>query len=89
MQLSDSILIKNCRFINRAVMAPMVPNSAASDGSVTKEYQEFYIARARSKVGYIVLGAAYVHPDGKGFKRQLGIFDDCLIPGLKKLASSI
>lgn len=89
MQISDPILIKKCRFINRAVMAPMVPNSAASDGSVTEEYQEFYIARARSKVGYIVLGAAYVHPNGKGFNRQLGIYDDRLIPGLMKLASSL
>lgn len=89
MKLSDPIQIKNCRFSNRAVMAPMVPNTAALDGSVTEEYENFYLARARSQVGYIVLGAAYVHPDGKGFQRQLGIYDDRLIPGLKKLAASL
>ena len=88
MKLSDPIQIKNCRFANRAVMAPMVPNCAAPDGSVTVEYQNFYLARARSKVGYTVLGAAYVHPDGKGFQRQLGIYDDHLIPGLTKLVAS-
>jgi 2,4-dienoyl-CoA reductase-like NADH-dependent reductase (Old Yellow Enzyme family)/thioredoxin reductase len=89
MKLSDPIQIKNCRFSNRAVMAPMVPNTAGLDGSVTKEYENFYLARARSQVGYIVLGAAYVHPDGKGFQQQLGIYDDRLIPGLKKLVASL
>ena len=89
MKLSDPIQIKNCRFANRAVMAPMVPNSAALDGAVTREYENFYLARARSHVGYIVLGGAYVHPDGKGFQRQLGIYDDHLIPGLKKLVAAL
>jgi 2,4-dienoyl-CoA reductase-like NADH-dependent reductase (Old Yellow Enzyme family)/thioredoxin reductase len=89
MKLSDPIQIKNCDFANRAVMAPLVPNIAALDGSVTNEYENFYLARARSHVGYIVLGAAYVHPDGKGFQRQLGIYNDRLIPGLKKLAASL
>jgi 2,4-dienoyl-CoA reductase-like NADH-dependent reductase (Old Yellow Enzyme family)/thioredoxin reductase len=89
MKLSDPIQIKNCHFANRAVMAPMVPNIAALDGSVTNEYENFYLARARSHVGYIVLGAAYVHPNGKGFQRQLGIYDDRLIPGLKNLAASL
>jgi 2,4-dienoyl-CoA reductase-like NADH-dependent reductase (Old Yellow Enzyme family)/thioredoxin reductase len=89
MKLSDPIQIKNCHFSNRAVMAPMVTNSAALDGSVTQEYENFYLARARSQVGYIVLGASYVHPDGKGFQRQLGVYDDRLMPGLKKLAASL
>ena len=89
MKLTDPIKIKNCHFANRAVMAPMVPNTAALDGAVTGEYQDFYLARARSHVGYIVLGAAYVHPDGKGFQRQLGIYDDRFIPGLKKLAAEL
>jgi 2,4-dienoyl-CoA reductase-like NADH-dependent reductase (Old Yellow Enzyme family)/thioredoxin reductase len=89
MKLSDSTQIKSCHFDNRAVMAPMVPNCAAFDGSVTKEYENFYLARARSKVGFIVLGAAYVHPDGKGFQRQLGIYDDRLMPGLKRLVDSL
>jgi len=89
MKLSDPIQIKNCHFSNRTVMAPMVTNTAAPDGSVTKEYENFYLARARSQVGYIVLGASYVHADGKGFQRQLGIYDDRLIPGLKKLVASL
>jgi 2,4-dienoyl-CoA reductase-like NADH-dependent reductase (Old Yellow Enzyme family)/thioredoxin reductase len=89
MKLSDPIQIKNCRFSNRAVMAPMVPNTATLDGAVTEEYENFYLARARSQIGYIVLGAAYVHLDGKGFQRQLGIYDDRHIPGLKKLVASL
>ena len=89
MKLSDPIQIKNRLFSNRTVMAPMVPNSAAPDGSVTSEYEDFYLARMRSQVGYIVLGAAYVHPDGRGFPGQLGIYDDHLIPGLQSLVTSL
>lgn len=68
-------------------MAPMVPNCAHQDGSVNDAYRQFY--QARVNVGYMVLGAAYVHPDGRGFNRQLGIYDDKLIPGLTDLAQSL
>ena len=70
-------------------MAPMVLNCAGADGSVTREFKDFYTARARGGVGYIVLGGTYVHNDGRGFVRQLGIDRDSLIPGLADLASTI
>jgi 2,4-dienoyl-CoA reductase-like NADH-dependent reductase (Old Yellow Enzyme family)/thioredoxin reductase len=65
----------------------MVPNCAELDGAVSDVYRQFYQARAH--VGFMVLGAAYVHPDGRGFKRQLGIYDDKLISGLADLAQSL
>jgi len=87
--LSDQIHIKDHLFKNRSVMAPMVPNVAGQDGSVTEEYLNFYLARARAHVGFIILGAAYVHLDGKGFERQLGIYNDGLLPGLENLVQSL
>jgi len=54
MNLSDSINIKGRHFANRAVLAPIVPNCAGKDGSVTDAYTQFY--QARSKVGFVVLG---------------------------------
>jgi 2,4-dienoyl-CoA reductase-like NADH-dependent reductase (Old Yellow Enzyme family)/thioredoxin reductase len=86
-KLSDPIEINGRHFQNRSVLAPMVPNCAAKDGSVTDDYKSFYLARAQ--VGYLILGAAYVHPEGQGFKRQLGIYDDKLIPGLTDLSQSL
>jgi len=65
----------------------MVPNCAGPDGSVTDAYRQFYLARAQ--VGFMVLGAAYVHPQGRGFQGQLGIHDDKLIARLTELAQSL
>lgn len=70
-------------------MAPMVINMAQEDGSVTPSFTNFYLARAQSEVGYIVLGASYVHEDGKGFSYQLGIDRDEVCGGLKKLVEDI
>ncbi|RLE15383.1 NADH:flavin oxidoreductase [Candidatus Aerophobetes bacterium] len=74
---------------NRVVMAPMVVNFAAEDGAVTQEFCDFYTARAKGGAGLIILGATYVHPDGKGFKNQLGIHHDALIPSLRKLCQCL
>jgi 2,4-dienoyl-CoA reductase-like NADH-dependent reductase (Old Yellow Enzyme family)/thioredoxin reductase len=89
MELFTPIGIKGWKFANRAVMAPMVPNLAGEDGAVTDDYKSFYLARARGGVGFIILGAAYVHEDGQGFRRQLGIHQDELTTGLANLAQSL
>ena len=89
MDLYSSLEIRRVLFKNRTVMAPMVLNCAGADGSVTQEFKDFYTARARGGVGYIVLGGTFVHNDGRGFGRQLGIDRDSLIPGLADLASTI
>jgi len=89
MRLSDPIEIRHCRLASRTVMAPMVPNLAGTDGAVTPVYRDFYLERARAGVGFILLGGVYVHPDGRGFNNQLGIYDDRLIPGLEQLVTGI
>ena len=86
-KLSDPLDIKGRPFKDRTVLSPMVPNCAGKDGSVTDAYNQFY--QARTQVGYMVLGAAYVHPQGRGFQGQLGIHDDNLIAGLTKLTQSL
>lgn len=67
----------------------MVPNCAGEDGSVTEAYRNFYLARALARVGYIVLGGVYVHENGKGFPRQLGIHSDAVKTGLSELAQAL
>jgi 2,4-dienoyl-CoA reductase-like NADH-dependent reductase (Old Yellow Enzyme family) len=54
---------------------------------VNEAFTQFY--KARSKVGFMILGAAFIHPEGKGFKRQLGIHDDRVIPGLATLTQQL
>jgi 2,4-dienoyl-CoA reductase-like NADH-dependent reductase (Old Yellow Enzyme family)/thioredoxin reductase len=86
-KISETKRIRGRLFRNRAVLAPIAPNCAGKDGSVTTAYKSFYLAR--TQVGYMILGAAYVHPAGKGFKRQLGIYTDGLISGLTELVQSL
>ena len=73
---------------NRMLMTAMSGHMAPADGSVTDRELAFYERRAAGGVGYIVVGAAFVHPSGT-FGNQLGIHDDQLIPGLSRLASAI
>lgn len=40
-------------------------------------------------VGLVIVEHAYVSPDGKAHSRQLGIYDDRLIPGLSSLAKAV
>jgi 2,4-dienoyl-CoA reductase-like NADH-dependent reductase (Old Yellow Enzyme family)/thioredoxin reductase len=89
MDLFSSFEIKKRLFSNRAVMAPLAINFAGEDGSVTQVLKDFYLARAKAAIGFIVLGGTYVHQDGKGFCRQVGIYSDALVPGLTDLAHAL
>ncbi|MHB1000364.1 MAG: oxidoreductase [Armatimonadota bacterium] len=71
---------------NRVVMAPMVRNYADDCGMVTPKYMAHIGVIANGGVGMMILEASYIRPDGKGFINELGIHDDCTIPGLKLLA---
>lgn len=72
---------------NRLVMPPMVRNYADENGLVTKRYVEHIESIAKGGVGMMVLEASYIDPVGKGFKNELGLHSDKIIPGLKKLAT--
>lgn len=79
------IKIRGMELKNRLVMAPMVTNYAAEDGSVTQRLIDYLVARAWGGVGLITVEASYVRPDGRGFRNELGIHKDDLIPGLREL----
>lgn len=87
--LTSPIMIGNLQLRNRMIMAPMVTNYAYGDGSVTDRLVAYHEERARGGVGMIIVEASYVHPSGKGFKNQLGIYSDRLIPGLRRLVEAV
>jgi len=89
MYITSPLDIKGRLFATRTAMSPMVPNFACEDGSVSAQYRDFYLARARAGVGYIVLGGVYVHQDGRGFSGQLGIYSDALKSGLTELVTEL
>lgn len=73
---------------NRLVMPPMVRNYADSNGCATPRYQAHIERIARGGVGCIILEAAYVRQDGKGFSHQLGLHDDAVIEPLRELVNA-
>jgi 2,4-dienoyl-CoA reductase-like NADH-dependent reductase (Old Yellow Enzyme family)/thioredoxin reductase len=70
---------------NRILMAPMEKNLALPTGAVTRRYIDYCEARAAGGAALILLESMYVHPAGRNHRYQLGIHDDELVPGYRRL----
>ncbi len=89
-ELFEKTTIKSMELKNRTVRsATWTGLAAAADGAVTDQLIELMTKLVRGGVGLIISGHAYVHPLGKASGRQLGIYDDHLLPGLKKMADAV
>src|ERR1035437_8014626 len=73
---------------NRIIMAAMEKNLAAPTGAVTQRYIDYCAARAEGGSGLIMLESMYVHPAGMGHRYQLGLHDDELITGYRRLVEA-
>jgi len=71
---------------NRLLMAPMVRNYADERGHMTPRYLAHLQRIACGGVGAMILEASYVSRDGRGFRNELGLHDDSVIPGLRQAA---
>ena len=74
---------------HRGIMPSMVVNLCGLDGSVTDRFIAYHVARARGGCALNITEAAFVHRGGKGFPNQLGIDDDALVPGLRRLTTAV
>ncbi len=70
-------------------MAPMCMYSAEDDGLVTPFHQVHYATRAAGQVGLIILEATGVVPEGRISNKDLGIWDDAHIDGLRQLVEGM
>jgi 2,4-dienoyl-CoA reductase-like NADH-dependent reductase (Old Yellow Enzyme family)/thioredoxin reductase len=70
---------------NRILMAPMEKNLATADGAVTQRYLDYCEARAAGGAALLLLESMYVDPLGRNHVYQLGLHDDALIPGYRRL----
>ena len=85
----DPIRIRETELKNRMMMSAMVTNYCGPEGEVTDRHMAYHRERAKGGVALIETEAAYVHPTGKGYASQLGVYKDELIPGLKRLVDTI
>jgi 2,4-dienoyl-CoA reductase-like NADH-dependent reductase (Old Yellow Enzyme family)/thioredoxin reductase len=74
---------------NRIIASPMERNYCTLDGRVTQVYIDYLAARARGGVGLMYTEATYVDPRGKGRGLQMGLYDDDLIPQLRKMVRAV
>ncbi|MBI4593129.1 MAG: hypothetical protein HY728_02860, partial [Candidatus Rokubacteria bacterium] len=73
---------------NRILMAPMEKNLATADGGVTQRYVDYCAARAAGGTALILLESMYVDPAGRNHTYQLGLHDDALLPGYRRLVAA-
>ncbi|MGL5649619.1 MAG: NADPH dehydrogenase NamA [Clostridium sp.] len=84
-----SYSVKNLNLKNRVVMAPMCMYMAKDDGLVTDFHYAHYINRALGGVSAIILEATAVEPRGRISDKDLGIWNDSQVEGLKALSTGI
>lgn len=82
-EFSNGVALKN-----KIVMAPMTTMASFYNGMITKDELDYYAARSGGP-GMIITAVANVSASGKGFEGELSAADDLMIPGLRRLATTI
>ncbi|MFO7713335.1 NADH:flavin oxidoreductase [Desulfosarcina sp.] len=88
-KLFDPIKIGSMELVNRFVCSATYEAMADADGQVTADILQRYDRIARGGVGLIIPGHMYIHPRGRAMGKQIGIYDDAMLPGLEALADSV
>ena len=74
---------------NRFVHSATYEAAAHSNGSLSEELLKRYSRLAEGGVGLIIPGYMHVHPLGKAHPFAIGIHDDEMIPGLRRLVQVV
>ncbi|OPH46868.1 NADPH dehydrogenase NamA [Paenibacillus ferrarius] len=81
--------IKEVTLKNRIVMSPMCMYASDDSGEVKDWHYVHYATRAVGQVGLIIVEASAVTAQGRISPRDLGIWDDTQIAGLKRVVDSV
>lgn len=87
--LWDTIRIRDLELPNRAVMPAMGTGYSSEKGEATDRLIAYLRRRAEGGVGLIITEVCAVHPLGKGFPSELGIYNDSFLPSLERLAREV
>ncbi len=87
--LFSSIKIGNVQVKNRFIHSGTYEAMASPKGEVTDQLLERYRVLAKGDIGIIIPGFTYVHPFGRAFPFQTGIYNDELIYGLRRLTDVV
>jgi len=87
--LFQPIKIGSMEVKNRIVVAPMWAVPADEEGYVTDALIAYFVERARSKPGMIIVGISATEPAGLAARGELAVWDDKYIPGLERLVKAV
>jgi len=87
-KLFSEFNIKNVKLKNRICVPPMVVGFS-NDGYVEAQNVERYKKLAQGGAGLIIQEATCINPDGKLSEKQLGIWKDDHIEGLKEIVNVV
>jgi 2,4-dienoyl-CoA reductase-like NADH-dependent reductase (Old Yellow Enzyme family) len=74
---------------NRFMLSPLTNCQSHDDGRLSDEEFHWLTMRAQGGFGLTMTCASHVHPLGRGFPGQLGIFSDAHVAGLARLAAAV
>lgn len=81
--------LKNLKLRNRAIMAPMCMYCAENDGMATDFHYVHYLSRAIGGIGAVIIEATGITPNGRITDKDLGIWSDTHVDGLKNIVTGI
>lgn len=88
-KLFEETKIKNLVLPNRFVRSATWEGMATADGTCTQQLMDYMEQLAQGGVGLIITGHTYVSHEGKASFRQLGVYSDDQIPGLKNMTEAV
>ena len=89
-KLFSQITFKDVTLKNRIVMSPMcMYSSETEDGTVHPFHVTHYESRAAGQIGLVMLEATAVQPEGRISSKDLGIWNDAHVEGLRKVSDRI
>ena len=86
--LLNPMKVQGVTLKNRLVMPPMHTGLATAEGAVTDDLVKHYVRRSEA-LGLLIVEHSSVTLEGRYSERQLGVYNDRLIPGLEKLSSKV
>ena len=87
--LFTPITINGMTVRNRIVVPPMDTGYGSTQHEVTDQLIAYHRRRAEGGMGLIIVEYTSVDPGGRCTETQLGIYDDHLIPGFRRLTAAV
>ncbi len=87
--LFTPVKISSMELKNRVVMPAIATSYGNKDSTVSDRLISYLEMRAKGGAGLIITEVCAIDPRGKGFGREIGVWDDSFIPGLSRLTDAI